>query len=170
MCPAELNTCIRARLMESGDPRGSNKGRCSKFREGSLVRQTPEGRRTYRPKRCGNNNALNDKNQQASSQKFRQLGIDCPEISTVDICESHLCSSILSRIKNIVSLCLFTNPFSRDGCGTRSVFKLSLTGSLFISTSHQIEFDTRSFWLWGFKRRGRSGTSLDSCPIGLCWS
>ena len=36
---------------------------------------------TYRPKRCGNNNEdednspknLNDKNQQASSQKFRQL-------------------------------------------------------------------------------------------------
>ena len=48
----------------------------------SRVRQTPEeGRRTYRPKRCGNNNKdennspknLNDKNQQASSQKFRQL-------------------------------------------------------------------------------------------------
>ena len=54
----------------------------SKFREGSRVRQTPEeGRRTYRPKRCGNNNkdednnpkTLNDKNHQASSQKFRQL-------------------------------------------------------------------------------------------------
>ena len=42
-----------------------------------------EGRRTYWPKRCGNNNKdednspknLNDKNQQASSQKFRQLSI-----------------------------------------------------------------------------------------------
>ena len=54
----------------------------TKFREGSRIRQTPEeGRRTYRPKRCGNNNKdednspknLNDKNQQASSQKFRQL-------------------------------------------------------------------------------------------------
>ena len=65
-----------------GDPRGFNKGRSSKFREGSRVRQTSEeGRRTYRPKRCGNNNKdednspknLNDKNQQASSQKFRQL-------------------------------------------------------------------------------------------------
>ena len=63
---------------------GFNKGRSSKFREGSRVRQTPEeGRRTYRPKRCGNNNNnkdednspknLNDKNQKASSQKFRQL-------------------------------------------------------------------------------------------------
>ena len=42
-----------------------------KFREGSWVRQTlEEGRKTYRPKRCGNNNkdednspeTLNDKN------------------------------------------------------------------------------------------------------------
>ena len=40
-----------------------------------------EGQRTYQPKRCGNNNKdednspknLDDKNQQASSQKFRQL-------------------------------------------------------------------------------------------------
>ena len=54
-----------------GDPRSFNKGRSSKFREGFRVRQTPkEGRRTYRPKRCGNNNkdednspkTLNDKN------------------------------------------------------------------------------------------------------------
>ena len=63
------------------DPRGFNKGRSSKFREGSRVRQTPEDWRTYRPKGCGNNNkdednspkTLNDKNQQASSQTFRQL-------------------------------------------------------------------------------------------------
>ena len=70
--------------IRTGDPRGFNKGRSSKFREGSRVRQTPEeGRRTYRPKRCGNNykdegnslKNLNDKNQQASSQKFRQLSI-----------------------------------------------------------------------------------------------
>ena len=69
--------------IRTGDPHGFNKGRSSKFRNGSLVRQTPpeEGRRTYRPKRCGNNNKdednspknFNDKNQQASSQKFRQL-------------------------------------------------------------------------------------------------
>ena len=65
--------------IRTGDPRGFNKGRSSKFREGSRVRQTPEeGWRTYRPKRCGNNNKyednipknLNDKDQQASSQKF----------------------------------------------------------------------------------------------------
>ena len=65
--------------IRTGDPRGFNKGRSSKFREGSRVRQSPEeGWRIYRPKRCGNNNkdednspkTLNDKNQQASSQKF----------------------------------------------------------------------------------------------------
>ena len=52
------------------DPRGFNKGRSSKFREGSRVRQTPEeGRNTYQPKRFGNYNkdegnspkTLNDK-------------------------------------------------------------------------------------------------------------
>ena len=68
--------------IRTGDPRGFNKGRSSKFRVGCRVRQTPEeGRRTYRLKRCGNNNkdvdnnpkTLNDKNHQASSQKFKQL-------------------------------------------------------------------------------------------------
>ena len=68
--------------IRTGDPRGFNKGRSSKFREGSRVRQTPaEGRRTYRPKRCRNNNKdednspkiLIDKTHQASFQKFRQL-------------------------------------------------------------------------------------------------
>ena len=68
--------------IRTGDPRGFNKRRNSKFCVGSRVRQTPEeGRRTYRPKHCGNNNkdkdnspkTLYDKNHQASSQKFRQL-------------------------------------------------------------------------------------------------
>ena len=68
--------------IRTGETRRFNKGRSSMFREGSRVRQTPEeGRRTYRLKRCGNNNkdednglkTLNDKNLQASSQKFRQL-------------------------------------------------------------------------------------------------
>ena len=45
------------RFSRTGDPRGFNKGRSSKFREGFRVRQTPEeGWRTYRPERCGNNN------------------------------------------------------------------------------------------------------------------
>ena len=70
--------------IRTGDPRGFNKGHSSKFHEDSGVQQTPEeGRRTYRPKHCGNNNkdednspkTLNDKNQ-ASSQKFRQLIIN----------------------------------------------------------------------------------------------
>ena len=61
---------------------GFNKGRSSKFRGGSRVRQTPEeGRRTYRPKRCENNRrdednspkTINDKSHQSSSLKVRQL-------------------------------------------------------------------------------------------------
>ena len=69
-----------AKRIRTGDPREFNKGRSSKFREGSRVRQTPEeGRGTYRLKRYGNNNkdedkspkTLYDKNHQASSQKFR---------------------------------------------------------------------------------------------------
>ena len=60
-----------ANEIRTGDPRGFSKGRSSKFHESSRVRQTPEeGRRTYLPKRCGNNNknedncpkTLNDKN------------------------------------------------------------------------------------------------------------
>ena len=47
--------------IRTGDPRGFNKGRSSMFLEGSRVRQTPEeGRRTYRPKLCGNNNKDED--------------------------------------------------------------------------------------------------------------
>ena len=70
--------------IRTGDLRGFNKGRSSKFREGSQVRQTPEeGRRTYRPRHCGNNNkdedncpkTLDDKNHQASSQKFKEMRV-----------------------------------------------------------------------------------------------
>ena len=65
--------------IRTGNPRGFNKGRSSKFREGSRVRQTPEeGRRTYRLKRCGNNNkdednspkTLNDKKKNSFVFKF----------------------------------------------------------------------------------------------------
>ena len=68
--------------IRTGGPHGFNKGCSSKFCEGFWVWQTPEeGQRTYRPKRRGNNNKdednspknLNDKNHQASFQKFRQL-------------------------------------------------------------------------------------------------
>ena len=68
--------------IRTGDPLGFNKGRSLKFHLSSRVWQTPEeGQRTYWLKHCGNNNkdednslkTLNDKNHQASSQKFRQL-------------------------------------------------------------------------------------------------
>ena len=61
--------------IRTDEPRGFNKGRSSKFREGSRVRQTPEeGQRTYQLKRCGNNNkdednspkTLNDKKKSTS--------------------------------------------------------------------------------------------------------
>ena len=66
--------------IRTGDPRGFNKGRSSKFCEGSQVRLTPEeGRRTYRPKHCGNMTKDEDNSpktlivRKPSSQKFRQL-------------------------------------------------------------------------------------------------
>ena len=47
--------------IRTGDPRGFNKGRSSKFREGSQVRQTPEeGWKIYQLKHCGNNNKDED--------------------------------------------------------------------------------------------------------------
>ena len=54
--------------IRTGDSHGFYKGRSSKICEGSRVRQTPEGRRTYWLKRYGNNKdednspkTLNDK-------------------------------------------------------------------------------------------------------------
>ena len=73
---------VMASGIQTSNPHGFNKGRSLKFHEGSRVRQTPEeGWSTYRLKCCGNNNkdednspkTLNDKNDQASSQKFRQI-------------------------------------------------------------------------------------------------
>ena len=46
--------------IRTGDPNGFNKGHSSKFRESSRVRQTPEGSRSYQPKRCENNNKDED--------------------------------------------------------------------------------------------------------------
>ncbi len=57
-----------------GDPRGFNKGRSLKFREGSRVRQTPEeGRWTYRPKRCGNDNKDEDNRPKTLSHIYQPL-------------------------------------------------------------------------------------------------
>ena len=63
-----------ANRIRTGNPRGFNKGRSSKFSEGSRVRQTPEeGRRTYRPKRCGNNNKDEDNSPKILNDKINKL-------------------------------------------------------------------------------------------------
>ena len=64
---------VMANGIRTGDPRGFNKGRGSKFREGSRVRQTTEGRRTYRPKRCGNNNKDEDNSLKTLNDKIIKL-------------------------------------------------------------------------------------------------
>ena len=70
--------------IRTSDPRGFNKGRSSKFREGSRVRQTPEeGRRTYQPKHCGNNNKDEDNSPKTLNDKKNlndknQVGIEGP--------------------------------------------------------------------------------------------
>ena len=56
-----MSTGLLQVFVKLGNPRGFNKGHSSKFREGSRVQQTPEeGRRTYRSKRCRNNNKDED--------------------------------------------------------------------------------------------------------------
>ena len=65
-----------ANRIRTGKPCGFNKGRSSKFHEGSRVRQTPEeGRRTYQPKRCGNNNKDEDNSPKTLNDKKREK--DC---------------------------------------------------------------------------------------------
>ena len=66
--PITVTPCVQQN--RTGDPRGFNKGRSSKFREVSRVRLTPEeGRKTYRPKRCGNNNKDEDNSQKILNDK-----------------------------------------------------------------------------------------------------
>ena len=91
----------------TGDPRGFNKRRSSKFREDSRVRQTPEeGRRTYRPKGYGNNNKnedyspknLNDKNQ---DKKFEIM---------IRIRNEHFCKRMsISNPRDLILVYLFTS-------------------------------------------------------------
>ena len=122
-----LSTYTRLWLAESeqSTPCRFNKGRGSKFRVGSRVQPTPEkGRRIYRPKRCEYNNkdednspkTLNDENQ-ASSQKFRQLkhcywkiysNILCSLTSSLlNILFAHKCSLLLTSL-----LCISSHNFS----------------------------------------------------------
>ena len=56
--------------IRNGDPRGFNKGRSSKSRKGFRFPQAPEeSRRTYRPKRCGNNNTDEDNSPKTPNDK-----------------------------------------------------------------------------------------------------
>ena len=60
--------------IKTSDPRGFNKGRSSKFHEGSRFRQRPEeGRRTYRPKRYGNNYKDKDNSPKTFNDKIIKL-------------------------------------------------------------------------------------------------
>ena len=60
--------------IRTGNPRVLNDGRSLKFRVGSRVWQTPEeGRRIYRPKRCGNNNKDEDNSTKTVNDKKFQL-------------------------------------------------------------------------------------------------
>ena len=65
-----------ANRIRTGDPRGFNKGSSLKFRIGSRVRQTPEeGWRTYRWKRCGNNNEDEDNSPKTLNDKKIDRGV-----------------------------------------------------------------------------------------------
>ena len=75
--------------IRAGDPCGFNKGCSLKFCVGSQVRQTlEEGRRTYRLKRCGNNNkeednspkTLNDKGIFIFEKNFESQNFKCKYI------------------------------------------------------------------------------------------
>ena len=66
---ADLSSGLLQVFVELGN-RGFNKGRSLKFRVGSRVRQTPEeGRRTYQPKCCGNNNKDEDNSPKTLNDK-----------------------------------------------------------------------------------------------------
>ena len=62
--------------IRTGDPHEFNKGRSSKFHEGSRVWQTPEeGWRIYRPKRCGNNNKDEDNSPKTLNDKKKEIDL-----------------------------------------------------------------------------------------------
>ena len=60
--------------IKTGDSCGFNKGRSSRFRVGFQVLQTPEeGRRSYRPKHCGNNNEDEDNSLKPLMMKIKYI-------------------------------------------------------------------------------------------------
>ena len=76
---------VMANGIRTGDLCGLYKGRSSKFREGSRVRQTPEeGRRTYLPKRCGSNNKDEDNSPKTLNDKKKQIILKKYEIQRND--------------------------------------------------------------------------------------
>ena len=97
--------------IRTGDPHGFNKECSSKFHEGSWVWQTPEeGRRTYRPKRWGNNNkdednspkTLNNKN---SKMKYFHFYTFCwMHIIVIHFILDYFCSSILFFLLNCLAI------------------------------------------------------------------
>ena len=97
--------------IRTGEPRGLNKGRSSKFREGSRVRQTSEeGRRTYQPKRYGNTNKDEDNspktlNDKKSSAFFYKIYFEKNIVKNVKTFERY-CKSIdqLKYINYILKL------------------------------------------------------------------
>ena len=54
--------------IRTGDSRGFNKGRSSKFSKVPEFDKPEEGRKTYRPKRCGNNNKDEDNSHAVGSK------------------------------------------------------------------------------------------------------
>ena len=80
-----------ANVIRTGDHRGCNKGRSSKFRERSRVRQPPEeGRRTYRPKRCCNNNKDEDNSPKTLQCKlpFFDSNRKTTQASIINVCQN----------------------------------------------------------------------------------
>ena len=115
--------------IRTGDPCGFNKGRSSKFREGSRVRQTPEGRRTYRPKRCGNNNKDEDNSHVASiikKEPHRRFSLLVPLPTTVSI------RSIVAALDGIRILVPST---TRDPRATNARAELKGTGHTQLSSN-----------------------------------
>ena len=88
--------------IRTGGPRGFNKGRSSNFCEGSRVRQTPEeGRRTYRPKGCGNNDKDEDNSPKTLNDKIITPLWITQERSLIDkyiLLHHHLVNSLLTPV------------------------------------------------------------------------
>ena len=79
--------------IRTGDPGGFNKGRSLKFSEGYRVRQTSEeGPRTYRPKRCGNDNKDEDNSPKTLNDIYIYIYI-IDTVTRVQIMDEAVCTS-----------------------------------------------------------------------------